>query len=255
MINGAQRFEFRTQKCLLVVLVFVTVSLPRAAYADPITLMYHERPPYYIAQEGGGIVGLIAEPTTRAFEKVGIEFDWTLIAANRQLDIVKANQTRTCAVGWFRNVEREVFARYSVPIHQDKPMIAIVATENTKIRQHRTVEQLLADEALVMGKKLGYSYGDIIDTLILTHDTRTVTSAQSNVGLIRMLLAERFDFAFFPGDEVGSIVIEVGESAAQLSMVSLQGMPEGSKRYILCSHLVAESTMARLDAEIEKNAP
>jgi len=222
-----------------------------AATDPPIEVMYHERPPYYISRQDGHVGGLVGGPTDRAFKKAHIPFKWVLVAANRHLRILQANKSRVCAVGWFKNPTREKFAKYTAYIHQDKPMVAIILAENKAVRQNPSAAQLLSDKGLVMGKKLGYSYGRYIDGIVEKQKTRTITSTQSDRGLILMLLAKRFDYAFFPGDEVSSIVARTGKFAARLAILSPQDMPTGDKRYILCSRRVDDKTIQRLNTAIE----
>ena len=53
-----------------------------------------------------------------------------------------------CAVGWFKNSEREAFAKFSKPIYQDEPQVVLTAIENHKIKSTDTVESVLANHDL-----------------------------------------------------------------------------------------------------------
>ncbi len=236
----------------LMVLLYTAMSSAWAA-DDPIELIYHDRPPFYIHHDDGSVTGLVAEPAARAFRNARVDFKWKLLAANRQLEIVKANRRKVCAVGWFKNAQREEFSKYTTYVYQEKPMVVINRSESHALSGYRTVDKLLADGDLKMGAKLGYSYGDFIDTMVSLHKTNMITSTQSNTGLIKMLLANRFDYIFIPGDELNSILDQNAETVRKLSVISLDDMPEGNKRYILCSKMVKDEIIDRLNAQIKEN--
>ncbi|MDE2428233.1 MAG: hypothetical protein KGM99_05860, partial [Burkholderiales bacterium] len=80
---------------------------------DKITLNYNERPPYIVPAADGSATGLTATPAANAFSTAGIPVTWTKIPPNRQLIVVQENKSANCAIGWFKNSERETFAKFS----------------------------------------------------------------------------------------------------------------------------------------------
>lgn len=49
--------------------------------AEPITLLYNERPPYLVTEADGAVSGLTATPATRALRAAGLDFVWSPTAA------------------------------------------------------------------------------------------------------------------------------------------------------------------------------
>ncbi len=143
-------------------LIKPSVPLPST---DVITIHYHERPPYY-SSGPLGVYGICSDPAKLAFKKAGIAFLWERTPASRQLDILKANKSRDCLIGWFKNSEREKFAKYTYYIYQDKPIIALARSDNYNIRSGRTLEEVFQNDKLTLLRKNGYSYGQFIDTKI-----------------------------------------------------------------------------------------
>ena len=107
---------------------------------DLITIHYHERSPYYVTGPLG-VYGLCSDPAKLAFKKAGIPFRWEKTPAKRQLDIIKNNRSRDCLLGWFKNSEREKFAKYSLYIYMDKPAIALARADNKEIIPGRPLEE------------------------------------------------------------------------------------------------------------------
>ncbi len=116
-----------------------------------ITLHYHERPPYYMTGPLG-VYGLCVDPAKLAFNRANIPFRWEKTPAKRQLDIIKENRSKDCIIGWFKNPDREKFAKYSHVIYQDKPTIALARADNYNIISNGPLEETLLNSDLVLRK-------------------------------------------------------------------------------------------------------
>jgi len=220
------------------------------AAAESIDLAITSRPPYYVFEKDGSVSGIIATPVQRIFTAAGIEFRWVDLATNRQLKVVKDNKSRVCAVGWFKNPEREKFAKYTEAIYQNKPLIAMVRKDNEAVKAHRTLRDLMKDRGLRMGKKLGYSYGPLVDGLVQELAPIVVETAQNNIKMTRMLVGRRFDYLISAPEEGEYLIEELGFARDVVTMVGFDDLPPGNKRYILCSHSVSDQTIEKLNAAI-----
>lgn len=123
-----------------------TPATPSATDSALITLHFNERPPYLIATEDG-VRGLTGDPTTLIFEKSGIPFQWKQTPSKRQIYLLQQNSGRDCLVGWFKNAEREQFARFTLPVYQDEPQFALVRADNSAIASGHTVAEMFAQPA------------------------------------------------------------------------------------------------------------
>lgn len=222
--------------------------------ADPVQVLVHERAPYYVISVPTSVGGLVGKPAADAFADSGVDYEWRITSANAQLNIVKADKRRACAIGWFKTAEREAFAKFTRPIYQGKPLVVVSRADNAQVLRHQTFSDLLGDRGIKMGGKLGYSYGTYIDTKMAALAPRLVTTSQSNDGMIRMLLGRRFDYMFATAEESSSVIEGVGTAAQDLVTVTMSDAPPGNKRYILCSKSVEDAVIDRLDAAIEGQA-
>ncbi|GAF72998.1 unnamed protein product [marine sediment metagenome] len=111
--------------------VTATVSM---ADCSVINIHYNERVPY-LKTASGGVEGFTGTPATLAFKKAGITYKWKKTPPKRQMLILKRNQGCDCLVGWFKNPDREKFAKYTHHIYQDKPQIALARYDNDKIQK------------------------------------------------------------------------------------------------------------------------
>jgi len=228
------------------------IILPSSAPSDNfITLHYNERPPYLVTLENG-VGGLTGEPATIVFEKSGIPFEWTQTPSKRQIYLLQQNKGRDCLVGWFKNQEREDFAKYTLPIYWDKPQIALARADNDNVSVDATVTELFADSTLNLLVKDGYSYGDYIDGKVKEYNpNRTVTTVE-NSEMLKMIHARHADYFFIAPEEADGLIMSSQFDLQDFKLIKFRDIPSGEKRYILCSMQVEDTIIERLNATIRQ---
>jgi len=218
---------------------------------DTITLHYHERRPYYIT-EPDGIHGLCADPANQIFQKAEIPYCWQKTPAKRQLEIIKQNKRMACAVGWFRNKEREKFAKFTLSIYQDKPTLALARADNSRIESGFPIEKTMTDRKLCLLQKDSYSYGKFIDEKIRQFKPVAVKTTGDNLGMLKMIYAHRGDYFFLADEEALGLILQSGFSKKAFKLVRFSDIPAGNKRHILCSMAVDDSIIDRLNRAIQE---
>ncbi|HEY5763381.1 MAG TPA: hypothetical protein VIS73_09255, partial [Rhodocyclaceae bacterium] len=170
----------------------------------------------------------------------------------RILAMIHKNEARLCSVGWFRTAERENFARYSTPIHVDRPHIVLANSDAwAAVSAKGALLTLMDDPDLRLGLVDGYSYGTYLDALIAARQGPTNTDSLDASQLLRMLAVRRVDFALFDREEADAMVTG-NESAKALRTVFLNGMPEGQRRHLICSLQVSEAEIKAINAVIAR---
>ncbi|MBP1202375.1 polar amino acid transport system substrate-binding protein [Duganella sp. 1411] len=222
--------------------------LPASRAQEPLVLYYNERPPYLMGAPDGGVHGLTADPATAAFAGAGVPTHWMRVPSNRQLALLQEGGQR-CAVGWFRNAERERYAKFSRPIYQDLPLVAIVR-DDFVFRGAATLQRLVSTRNLVVLVKEKYSYGGYVDdALANTRPTRISTTAESVV-MMAMIGAHRADLMFLASEEADYLLQLAELRDKRLRVLRLLDVPTGERRHIMCSKDVSDDIMQRLDKEI-----
>jgi uncharacterized protein (TIGR02285 family) len=229
---------------------FALFSLCAAAWADDkITVHYNERPPYLKSMPDGSPGGLTGTPAVEAFKKAGIAVSWAKTPTSRQLDLLEKNEGKDCAVGWFKNPKRESFAKFTKAIYRDKPWVA-VANSGFAIKPGAKLEELLSDKKTRLLVKDGFSYGSFIDGLLArTKPTTTKTTGESPQ-MVQMIKADRADLMLASQEEAAFFIESAGLSAKEMKTVSFPDVPEGEKRYIMCSKKVGDDVIAKLNKAI-----
>jgi len=214
-----------------------------------ITIHYHERPPYYTTH-GKSVGGIIGDRINFVFEQAGIPLAWQKTPAVRQLDIIKENERREGAAGWFRTAERERFARFSHPIYQDRPTIALARTDQGLLQPGARLAATISDRRLRLLRKQGYSYGSHIDGLLDQLQPEQVVTDTDNLGMLRMIHTRRADYFFIAEEEAEDLLARIELPASVFKKISFADMPAGNRRYILFSRRVEETMIERLDRVI-----
>lgn len=241
----------------IAVAVMVLVSWVSSAIAQEgcgeISLHYHERVPYSYAIPKG-VAGLTATPAENAFKKAGLPFKWVLTPAKRQFVTIENNLECDCAIGWFKNAEREKAVFYTEPIYQDKAIIAIAMASNDLVKSNRTVESVLSNPKLILGTKIGYSYGPFLDSKIAQIKPVIDTTTGENVVILKKIYSKRNDYFFIAQEEADSLIKTSGFPKKSFKYVTFSNMPAGEKRFIICSKKVGPAIIKKINmAILEQN--
>ncbi len=218
-------------------------------YTEDITVYFHERRPFYVSHNNEAR-GVVANPISQAFTSADIPFHWQETPAKRQLDIIRDNIDTSCAAGWFKTPERETFGQYSLPIYQDKPFVAITRADNILLGASDNLDRVFKERRLQVLIKSGYSYGPYIDDRLLQLKPRQVVTTVDNQSLLRMIKAYRADYCFMTEEEAQDLLLFGGENGSDFKTVYFVDMPQGNKRYLICSKLVDKGIMKRLNQAI-----
>jgi len=216
-----------------------------------ITLRYHERVPY-IQTGPNGVEGLTGTPVASAFKKAGIPFVWKKTPSKRQIKVLKDNSGCDCLVGWFKNADREKFAKYTHHIYQDKPQIALARADNGNLQSGVSVDSVLSNPGLKLLVKDGYSYGSYLDAKITQHKPAIDRSTTENINMLKRIHLKRGDYFFISPEEADGLFESYGLPKEGFKYITFSDMPDGEKRYIVCSQKVEDEVIEKLNTAITK---
>lgn len=231
--------------CLL-----LSLCTPASALAfDAITLLYNDRPPYIVAQPDGSAAGLTATPAGNAFKAAGVPVVWKKFPTNRQIATIKDSDGRNCAIGWFKNREREQFAKFTKPIYLDRPTV-LIAHHQFVSRPNETLLDIMSRKDVSVLIKDQFSYGAYIDGLLSSKRGGLVVTTNDNLQMVEMVRIHRADFMFAAEEEARYLIEQAGHNLHDFQIVRPPDMPPGERRYIMCSKQVEDELIARLNMAI-----
>ncbi|MCH8622467.1 transporter substrate-binding domain-containing protein [Undibacterium sp. TS12] len=229
------------------ILICLLAGLPSAFSTDrKIVVAYNERPPYLISNADGSVSGLTATPVARAFKNAHIDYVWEKEPTNRQLQNIRESLGPYCGVGWFKNPEREKFAKFTKPIYRDQASI-LVANTDFKAPGNNLLTDILNRRDIRILVKSQYSYGQYIDALISKMKPTLVQTTAENISMIRMIMANRADFMFISEEEAAYSIEQAGFAPNELQLIHVRDMPEGEKRYLMCNKNVPDEVIEKLN--------
>ncbi len=227
-------------------------SIPATNTLDNvITVHYNERPPYLVTTDSG-VTGLTGDPVTIAFEKGGVPYRWQQTPTKRQIYILQQNTGQDCVIAWFKNAERESFAKFSLPVYQDEPQIALARADNQSIPLNGTIEEFFKNPSLTLLVKDGYSYGDFIDQKIETYQPNRLVTTNENNGMLKMIHAGHADYLFIAPEEADGLIKASEFFANDFKKIHFTDILSGENRYILCSMQVDDRIIEQLNAAIRQ---
>lgn len=235
-------------KAMGVVLAMMCGPVPAFQPTDSSTLKlyYHDRPPYAVTQLDGSVTGLTATPAAQALQAASIPFIWVLLPTNRQIAVVQENHAPGCALGWFRNAEREAFARYTKPLYRDHPTVAIAHADFTP--QGTGLADMLAQPEVNVLVKDRFSYGPYIDQLMARLRPTTTSTTAGSRQMLEMVERRRVDFMFAGEEEAEALLSQAGPLSRSLKILRFSDAPAGELRYLMCSQQVPPDWIERIDA-------
>lgn len=228
----------------------------QAAPGDVLSVYVMAKPPITRILADGRPGGPLVERLQQVAQLAGLQLRWEVVPLKRSLMELQRNELPICALGVFRNAERERWARYSRPLWQDDRQVLVARPEAAaRLHQHASLREALLDPQLRLLLVDGVSYGVTLDSWIAAREVAPHRVPVGTDRVLGMLARGRGDFTISDPQEFHMTQSEQPDlRAAKLAAVALPGMPEGSTRHLICSLKVPTSLLQRIDAAIGKSA-
>lgn len=239
--------------CLILSLTIpVDASVAHVAQPGPgpLVLQYDIRPPYVTTMPDGTVGGILASPVVAALRKAGVPFVWRNVSPTGQLANVRANVEPICGLGWYKTPERQAFAKYSKAIYQDGPMIG-VANARFQVPENPRVDDVLGRPEVRILTKSSIVYGPYLDAHFAGMKAQHIASYEPYAQLVKVVKIGRVDLTFVPQEEAEYYVDSMGYHREDFHFIHFADMPQGEKRYIICSKMVDDAVMHRFDAALK----
>lgn len=234
--------------------LIILLSLSRAsiALAAPLTLYYENRLPFTFLQDGEliGSEGKIASDT---FKAAGIEFKLYEAPGAREIDLIGKNLEESCAVGIYRNADREKLGKFTLPIAIKQSKVILIRADNFKINAFTSLSELLADPNISLVMRNGYSYGTQVDDMLDQAKAHLKRPSESSYGRTKMVLEGMADGALFTPQEADYQIHQFGEAGKLLVSLRFTDSPAGEPSYIYCTKSVDDSMIGKLNDFLKKH--
>jgi polar amino acid transport system substrate-binding protein len=202
----------------------------------------------------GRAEGFLVKLTRKLFLEADIPVTFAEMPPKRIIKMIKIKKGNFCSIGWFKNPEREAFAKFSLPIYQNKPIV-IMTTKNQQkqFQSYRTLKDVFSDKTIVLGIMSEFSYGPYIDDLMKNNPLSKIeiTSKQSMIpGLIQK---KRAHFTLISPEDIETLLQSAGYHPDDFLSISMPDIPAGNKRYLMFSKGVSDETIEKINQAIRKH--
>ncbi len=217
--------------------------------AAEISLHYNPRIPYEYLEDGV-IKGLVATPVARAFTRAAVAFHWQSTPVARQFHLVQTNRGLDCLAGRFKNDVRAQWSRYSRPVYRDRPQGLLVRSNDEALRSYTSLDKALRSPTVRLLVKAGYSYGSVIDGIILQRAVAPLNTYDESRDMLRQIHKGMADAFVIAADEAIGLIAQSDLPARDFAFLAFPDAPVGELRYIMCSLNVPQTTVDKLNAAI-----
>ncbi len=236
----------KTISTAIIILLFLSLS----SWANDLTVLYFQRP-HYDNTINNHADGLLVKLSRKIFKKADIKPNFIENPPARIMVAIKTNQKRVCSIGWFKNEKRKSFAKFSLPIYQNKPLV--ILTTNVKqnlFDKHKTIKDVFADQTLSLSTIDSFSYGKSIDTWINNYAPK-IHKISSNQSLLpKLILNNRASYMLIAPEEIDMMLHNAELERKYFVAISKPDIPVGNRRYIIYSNQVPDSIVNRINNAI-----
>ena len=231
------------------VLIF-SLIFSTSARCELLTVSYLERPPYYYT-ENGKAAGFLVELTRKIFQDAGVDVAFRSLPPKRIMGEIKRKDNHHCTIGWFKNPVRETFAKFSLPIYQNRPLVLLVKKENKRqLIRHPALKNVFSEKTLVMGRVSTFSYGSFIDGMIEDNSPEIFEVKAKQSQLIKLISAGRITYMLIAPEEIQSLIRSADLDPDGFVSVSFPDIPAGNQRYLMFSKGVEDRVLEKVNMAI-----
>ncbi|MBK6908462.1 MAG: transporter substrate-binding domain-containing protein [Rhodocyclaceae bacterium] len=221
------------------------------AGSSPVIVHYVQRPPY-MTPSNDGLAGLTGAPTVMAFKRANVPFVLAETPFARQMHMLESNSGQDCMIGMFKKPERELFAKFTQPVYQDRAQVILTASANAhRFAKYSSVTDVFNDKSMRLLVKLRYSYGVALDALIERYQPTINKTADENLLMLKAIKLQMDDYMFIAPEEAAVAIAAAGFSESDFAQIKFKNMPDGEHRRIMCSKNVPDEVIAKLNAAIK----
>lgn len=231
--------------------LFIVVIFVKLGFAQKLKLLFFHRPPYYIYDKNG-VRGIILKRAIYVLKQAKVEFELELSTPNRIMESFKRGHQNICSPGWFKTKERTRWAKFSVPIYQNKPIVLLTGKWNQRLIKFHSLSQIFRLRSYTWGRIKNFSYGEVIDRYQQQFKPRTINIDGDQLNLIHMLKYKRFSYMLISPEEIDFLIASAGYDKKNFVIIHLKDVKKGNKRYLMFSKDVSDRLIKKINEFILK---
>lgn len=231
--------------------LFLVVILVKVGVAQKLKLLFFHRPPYYVYDKDG-VRGIILNRAIYVLKQAKVEFELELSTPNRIIASFKRGDKNICSPGWFKTKERTRWAKFSLPIYQNSPIVLLTGKWNNGLIKKHFLSDIFRSRSLTWGRIKNFSYGDVIERYQKEFRPKVVNVDGNQLNLINMLRHKRFSYILISPEEIDFLIASAGYDKRDFLIIHLNDVKEGNKRYLMFSKDISDNLIEKINKTIFK---
>ncbi|QJB57344.1 transporter substrate-binding domain-containing protein [Pseudodesulfovibrio sp. zrk46] len=212
---------------------------------------YLEFPPYYYTNQNHLPDGFLLKIADEIFREADIAPVYQSMPAKNILQKMRSLHP-AASVGWFKTKQREMCAKFSLPIYTSEPLVVLYLKKNEALFDGvDTLQGLFGSKRIILGMLDGYSLGARVDDLIEKYAPQSVVVQGGYPQLIRLLSTGHFSYLLVAPEEVGELIAMNYLASSQFAQKKMKDMPPGSVRYLMFTRGVDAKVVERVNKAIK----
>ncbi|BBH52541.1 substrate-binding periplasmic protein [Fluviispira sanaruensis] len=250
----------------LILIIGLFSSSKAMASENIISLHYQDRPPYFMTNnkshqlEGGELYLLIK----KIMNEANIKYEMQKTPISRSLLAIKNNKEAICLSYVYITNEREKFSYFSLPYYTDELIALAIRKDDKRFDKYKTLEDIMKDDSLMPLAKIGYTWGNYTNKLLAQYKNYDSTeinkidpkkikvTSQEPKEMLESIANNGADYTYFAVNEIQYHLNQNKDLKDKLKLKKLQDMKEAQSRYFMCSKIIGEKTMEKINKAIKK---
>jgi uncharacterized protein (TIGR02285 family) len=238
-----------------------------AISTELIYIDYQHRPPFFENNSSTNKIesGILYKLSKKILDKTKINFEFIETPLPRTITKMKEKKERVCISYALFDAARKEFANYSNPYYKEKRNVIVFRNKDKRFKNNKAIKDLLKKEPVSFLVKRGYSYGAYVDDILQkfkSYDRNNNYNNEAlfnnlfityldNAGMLKQIEMSRADYMLISLTEYEYLENQYNSITKNLSYRFISDMPEGNKRYFLCSKHIEEETIEVINKAIK----
>ena len=244
------------KRYLCLIALTIIALIPLTVTAEPLTVSYFERPPYYFTNNSGDAEGFLVARTKKILQTAKLEAQFLSLSPQQIIYILQHANTPHCSIGWFKKPERELFTKFTKPIYQNKSLVLLTTRSKQKyFSTFKTLEEIFSSQELIIARVGSFSYGSYVDHLLEQLTPKSKYFSKNQADLLQAIYANQASYMLVAPEEIEQMIVTAALPAAEFITITLDKVPSGNYRYLMCGQAVSNELIDQLNSAIEELYP
>jgi len=241
------------RQLIISVFIFLCAFIPIKATAEPLIVSYIERPPYYFTSVSGAADGFLVATTKKILQTADIKARFISLTPNKINYLLRYATTPHCSIGWFKKPERLLYAKFTKPIYQNKPLVILTTREKQQqFKNYKKLAQIFSNKQLVLARMGSFSYGTYVDALLEKLSPKSQYYSKQQTDLLLSLHTNQASYMLVAPEETQQMIRAAKLPEKEFVKITLGEIPNGNYRYLMCGQAVSDNLIEQLNSAIDK---